>query len=80
VIVEEIVGNTDLINNNSSVGVLKVEDDDKKEDVEDELILTQHEGNEYNTDGNYLYDISSGDAVAYKKGSKFKFYKRAKKK
>ena len=54
------------------------EDDDDDNDNEDELETITFEGSDYHTDEQYLYDMTSGDAVAYKKGKKFKFYKKSK--
>ena len=49
-------------------------------DSDEELEKVLHEGKQYHTDNIYLYDMVSGDAVAYKRGQDFKFYKKSKKK
>ena len=56
------------------------DEEDEEDEEEDELNTIEFEGNMYNTDGQYLYDIETGDAVGYKKGGQFKFYKRKGKK
>jgi len=58
-----------------------VEDDgeQKEDDDEDEELDTiKVKGLTYSTDGDYLYDIETGDAIAYKKGDHFRFYKKKK--
>ena len=49
---------------------------DDEEDDEEELDTIEVKGLTYSTDGDYLYDIETGDAIAYKKGDHFRFYKK----
>ena len=54
------------------------EDEDDEELVE-ELNEITFKGEQYNTDSKFLYDIDSGDAVAYKYKTSFRFYKKKEK-
>ena len=49
--------------------------EDKDSEEEEEYETLEVKGTSYHTDGEYLYDVNSGEAVAYRQ---FKFYKKKK--
>ncbi len=80
---EDVIDTNDANHNAADEKEVEVEvsdnEEEEEEEEEEDLETIQHEGKSYHTDGNYLYDINTGDAVAYKRGKNFKFYKKAKK-
>lgn len=50
-------------------------EDKDSEEEEEEYETLEVKGTSYHTDGEYLYDMNSGEAVAYRQ---FKFYKKKK--